>query len=109
MYIGKSDIVLCCVSKQILIHELSPVLILHIKRFSIESLAYRVTKDNRPLPFPFVLDMAPFCTTECIEVCIRTYAAIHCHSYVNSLSSICDNICENRPCSHLVVIRETLV
>ena len=72
--IGEPNIVLCCVSKQILIYELSPVLILHIKRFSIGS--YRVTKDDRRLSFYFVLDMAPFCTTECIEVYMHTNTQI---------------------------------
>lgn len=49
-----------------LIDNLSSVLILYIKRFLIGS--YHVTKDNRPVDFPQVLDMAPFCTVECVEV-----------------------------------------
>lgn len=57
----------CRVSKQILIHKLSPVLILQMKRFTIGS--HNVTKDNRHVSFPRVLNMAPYCTTECLEVC----------------------------------------
>ena len=78
LYVGKPEVVLCRVSKQILIHKLPPVLIFHIKRFSIGS--HRVRKDNRPLPFPFVLDMVPFCTTECIEVYMHTHTHTHAHT-----------------------------
>ena len=66
IHLGRSDVVPRCVSKQILIHKLSPVLILHIKRFIIGS--HRVTKDNHQVSFPRVLDMSPFCTVECVEV-----------------------------------------
>ena len=58
---------LCQVSKQIMIHQLPPVLILHMKRFEIDY--NEVTKDNRHASFPEILDMAPYCTTRCIEVC----------------------------------------
>jgi len=57
---------LCCVSKQIMIHQLPPVLILHIKRFNIGS--YRVTKDNTYVSFPPILNVASYCTTDCLEV-----------------------------------------
>ena len=57
---------LCRVSKQILIHKLPPVLILQMKRFSINN--HDVTKDDRFVYFPHVLDMAPYCTTQCFEV-----------------------------------------
>ena len=53
------------VSKQILIHQLPPVLILHLKRFSI---GHTVTKDNQHVSFSPVLNMAPFCTTDCVWV-----------------------------------------
>ena len=61
----------CRVSKQILIHILPPVLILQMKRFSIGS--HNVTKDNSYISFPHVLDMAPYCTTECVEVRMCNY------------------------------------
>ena len=60
--------VLCQVSKQIMIHHLPPVLILHMKRFEIGS--YDVTKDDRHISFPEILDMAPYCTNECTKVAI---------------------------------------
>ena len=31
------------------------------------------------------------------------------HHELHNLCNICDRLCENRPCLHLVVIRETLV
>ena len=64
----------CRVSKQILIHKLSPVLILQMKRFTIGR--HHVTKDDQHVSFPRVLNMAPYCTTECVEVCV--YAHILC-------------------------------
>ena len=64
--VGEPGIVLCRVSKQMLIHKLSPILILQIKRFHIGK--HRVTKDSQPISFPRVLNMAPFCTSECVEV-----------------------------------------
>ena len=67
----------CRVSKQILIHKLSPVLILQMKRFTIGS--HNVTKDNQHVSFPRVLNMAPYCTTECLEVC--TYVDHYMCSY----------------------------
>ena len=57
---------LCQVSKQIMIHQLPPVLILHIKRFKIGP--YSVTKDSKYVSFPPILDVAPYCTTDCLEV-----------------------------------------
>ena len=38
-----------------------------MKRFSIGS--HSVTKDDQHVDFPRVLDMAPYCTKECVEVC----------------------------------------
>ena len=63
---SQSEAKLCRVSKQILIHKLPPVLILQMKRFSIGN--NDVTKDNRFVYFPHMLDMAPYCTTQCFEV-----------------------------------------
>ena len=65
---GEDDgIALCLVSKQIAIHQLPPVVILHLKRFSIEPDG--VYKDNQHIKFPFKLNIAPYCTTQCIKVC----------------------------------------
>ena len=61
-----SEVTLCRVSKYILIHNLPPILILQMKRFNIGS--HNVTKDNRFVHFPHVLDMAPYCTSQCFEV-----------------------------------------
>ena len=62
--------VLCLVSKQIMIHQIPPVLILHMKRFEIGD---KVTKDDRHISFPEILDMAPYCTAKCLEVRIICY------------------------------------
>ena len=64
---GVDEPALCQVSKQIMIHQLPPILILHMKRFEIGF--DDVTKDDRHISFPEVLDMAPYCTAECIKVC----------------------------------------
>ena len=58
--------ILSQVSKQLMIHQLPPILILHMKRFDI---GFDVmTKDDRHISFPEILDMAPYCTFECIKV-----------------------------------------
>ncbi|XP_065906575.1 ubiquitin carboxyl-terminal hydrolase 16-like isoform X3 [Dysidea avara] len=62
---AKGDTVECRVSKQNLIHHLPPVLILQMKRFNIGF--YNVTKDGRHVSFPLVLDMGPYCTSDCIQ------------------------------------------
>ena len=54
------------VSKLFLINRLSPVMILQLKRFSIGS--YTVAKDTDDVSFPMVLNMAPYCTSECVQV-----------------------------------------
>ena len=61
------DVALCLVSKQIAIHQLPQVLILHVKRFTIEFDG--VFKDTQHISFPFKLNMAPYCTRKCMEVC----------------------------------------
>ena len=48
-----------------MIHELPPVLILHMKRFEI---SYEVRKDDRHISFPEILDMAPYCSSKCVKV-----------------------------------------
>ena len=64
--------VLCRVSKQIMIHQLPPILILHMKRFEIGW--DQVTKDDRHITFSEVLDIAPYCTDECVKV--HTYVCV---------------------------------
>ena len=56
---------LCQVSKQIMVHGLPPVLILHMKRFE---LGYQISKDNRHISFPEILNMTPYCTVKCLKV-----------------------------------------
>ena len=51
-----------------MIHQLPPILILHMKRFEIGF--DDVTKDDRHISFTEILDMAPYCTTECLKVYI---------------------------------------
>ncbi|XP_069046289.1 ubiquitin carboxyl-terminal hydrolase 16 isoform X2 [Lepisosteus oculatus] len=52
--------------KQMLISLPPPVLTLHLKRF--QQVGYSVCKVNRHVIFPQVLDLAPFCTTNCKNV-----------------------------------------
>ena len=73
---ASDDVVLCQVSKQLTIHKLPPVLILHFKRFDLNGPT--VTKDNRYISFPDVLNVAPYCTNECIKVIV----AYIVHKYV---------------------------
>ena len=63
---GSENIKLRLVTKQILIHKLPPTLILHFKRFNIGD--YHVTKNTTLMSFPQLLDMAPYCSTECLKV-----------------------------------------
>jgi len=63
---GNEDYVLCLLAKQLLIHKLPQVLILHVKRFSINS--YEVMKNSTYMSFPLLLDVAPYCDASCLEV-----------------------------------------
>ena len=65
---GGDNAVLCLVAKQMLIHELPPVLILHLKRFSIGP--FQVTKNSNYMSFTPMLDVAPYCSNTCLEVCL---------------------------------------
>ena len=58
--------VLTFACKQLLIHKLPQVLILHLKRFTIG--AYTVTKNKAHVSFPQVLDMAPYSSNLCLQV-----------------------------------------
>uniref|UniRef100_A0A3B4CWL1 Ubiquitin carboxyl-terminal hydrolase n=1 Tax=Pygocentrus nattereri TaxID=42514 RepID=A0A3B4CWL1_PYGNA len=49
--------------KQMLISAPPPVLTLHLKRF--QQVSYSVCKVNRHVQFPQVLDLSPFCSTNC--------------------------------------------
>ncbi|KAM4042387.1 ubiquitin carboxyl-terminal hydrolase 45 isoform 2-T3 [Anomaloglossus baeobatrachus] len=52
--------------KQLLISSAPANLILHLKRFSQNGLTLR--KINRHVDFPFILDLAPFCSVTCKNV-----------------------------------------
>ena len=53
------------VSKQLSITSLPEILVLQIKRFS---LGHRVTKYTESISFPLILNMAPYCTNNCLKV-----------------------------------------
>ncbi|XP_062511576.1 ubiquitin carboxyl-terminal hydrolase 16-like isoform X2 [Corticium candelabrum] len=50
-------------TKQLLLHRLPPVLTLHLKRF--QQVRYGLQKITEAVLFPFILDLAPFCTGSC--------------------------------------------
>ncbi|XP_061827979.1 ubiquitin carboxyl-terminal hydrolase 16 isoform X2 [Nerophis lumbriciformis] len=52
--------------KQMLISTPPPVLTLHLKRF--QQNGYSICKVNRHVPFPLLLDIAPFCALKCKNV-----------------------------------------
>ncbi|KAJ8280111.1 hypothetical protein GJAV_G00050670 [Gymnothorax javanicus] len=52
--------------KQMLISSPPPVLTLHLKRF--QQVAYSISKVNRHVQFPQILDLAPFCAANCKNV-----------------------------------------
>ena len=58
------------VSKQLSIAWLPEILVLQVKRFS---LGYRVTKCTDAITFPLILDMAQYCTNECLQVIFHPY------------------------------------
>ena len=72
--IDASDQVLSLVCKQLLIHNLPQVLILHMKRFTVGS--YAVTKNKAHVSFPPVLDMAPYSSNACLEVRLNKHIYI---------------------------------
>ena len=59
------------VSKQLSIASLPEILVLQIKRFSI---GYKVTKYTESISFPLILNMAPYCTNECLKVIFSSHA-----------------------------------
>ncbi|XP_069830860.1 ubiquitin carboxyl-terminal hydrolase 45 isoform X2 [Dendropsophus ebraccatus] len=59
----KQDSVYTNARKQLLISSVPANLILHLKRFCQNGLTLR--KINRHVDFPFVLDLAPFCSVSC--------------------------------------------
>nr|CAB3267546.1 ubiquitin carboxyl-terminal hydrolase 16-like [Phallusia mammillata] len=62
---GKQKVVYCSASKQMLIHTPPPVLIIHLKRF--HQVGFNLRKVNKHVDIPILLDLAPFCTTDCKE------------------------------------------
>ena len=68
----KEETVFAEADKRFLVQRLPPVLTLHLKRFEQRGMM-RVTKNNRHVAFPRLLDMAPFCTCDsevCVCVCV---------------------------------------
>ena len=63
------------VSKQLGIASLPEILVLQIKRFF---LGHRVSKYTAAISFPLILDMAPYCTNECLKVTFHlSYLTAH--------------------------------
>ncbi|XP_056422147.1 ubiquitin carboxyl-terminal hydrolase 45 isoform X2 [Hyla sarda] len=62
----KQDSVYTNARKQLLISSVPANLILHLKRFCQNGLTLR--KINRHVDFPFILDLAPFCSVTCKNV-----------------------------------------
>lgn len=62
----KSEHVYTNARKQMLISAVPPILNLHLKRFHQAGLSLR--KVNKHVDFPLVLDLAPFCSTNCKNV-----------------------------------------
>ncbi|GCC24209.1 hypothetical protein chiPu_0002609 [Chiloscyllium punctatum] len=62
----KSEHVYTNARKQMLISAVPPILNLHLKRFHQTGLSLR--KINRHVDFPLVLDLAPFCSSNCRNV-----------------------------------------
>ena len=63
---GAGGEVLSLVCKQLLIHQLPQVLILHMKRFTVGP--YVVTKNKAHVSFPPMLNMAPYSSDACLKV-----------------------------------------
>ena len=60
---AKEDQVFCDARKQLLLKSVPPVLTLHLKRFLQEG--QRLRKNGRHIVFPDLLDVAPYCVTNC--------------------------------------------
>lgn len=58
---GKSKAVFCEATKQLLVVAAPRVLTLHLKRFEQAGHSGHVHKVSRHVPFPDMLDLAPFC------------------------------------------------
>ncbi|XP_038655456.1 ubiquitin carboxyl-terminal hydrolase 45 isoform X3 [Scyliorhinus canicula] len=71
----KSDLMYTNARKQMLISAVPPVLNLHLKRFHQTGLNLR--KINRHVEFPLVLDLAPFCSSNCKGCSTSRTESIH--------------------------------
>ena len=60
---SSTEMVFCDATKQLLIENVPPVLTLHLKRFLQEG--RRLRKNGRHIAFPALLNMAPYCVTDC--------------------------------------------
>ena len=72
------DIELRNAIKQLKLHTLPKVFIIHLKRFSIDHI---VTKNSTHVKYPMILDVGPYCTEVSKHHCIYTLASYVC-SYV---------------------------
>ena len=68
---GAGGEVFSLVCKQLLLHQLPQVLILHLKRFTVGP--YTVTKNKAHVSFPPMLNMAPYSSNACLKV----YELVH--------------------------------
>ncbi|XP_065218839.1 ubiquitin carboxyl-terminal hydrolase 16/45 isoform X2 [Planococcus citri] len=55
-------------TKQLLINSPPPILILHLKRF--QAMYTSLRKVSKPVDFPLILDIAPFCSAKCQNLLI---------------------------------------
>ncbi|XP_078265049.1 ubiquitin carboxyl-terminal hydrolase 16 [Rhinoraja longicauda] len=62
--------------KQILVSSSPPILTLHLKRF--EQLGFALCKINKHIPFPQILDLAPFCQNvkDCTNILYSLYGVV---------------------------------
>ena len=96
--------VFCEAMKQLLIDSLPDVLVLYLKRFI--QLGRHTRKNNQSVAFPFVLDMAPFCTQRCkvwthyaltYSACLSSLSNFLIHVFVfvffisNTIQKMCDS------------------
>ena len=56
--------------KQLKLHTLPKVFIIHLKRFSIDHI---VTKNSTHVKYPMILDVGPYCTEVSKHHCIYTH------------------------------------
>ncbi|KAM4795624.1 ubiquitin carboxyl-terminal hydrolase 16 [Rhinophrynus dorsalis] len=63
---GEKKLVYTNAKKQMLVSVPPPILTLHLKRF--QQNGFNLHKINKHIPFPEVIDLAPFCTVKCKNI-----------------------------------------